>query len=174
MLRVGGIYLVKPSMRELRESVGQELLQESEQENAALQIVKNWAGGDRRSLNRRGRSASRYRRRLPTNTTPSVPVKSKVGAGDSMVAGIVLALARNMSLHDAICFGIACGAAAVMMPGTQLCRRGRRGAIDLRRLPGDSFGQREDGPQRAGDSPLYIGRVTISRKQVGVWGTSQP
>jgi 6-phosphofructokinase 2 len=55
--------------------------------------------------------------------SPSVPVKSKVGAGDSMVAGIVLALARDMSIDDAIRFGTACGAAAVMMPGTQLCRR---------------------------------------------------
>ena len=58
--------------------------------------------------------------RIPS---PAVPVKSKVGAGDSMVAGIVLGLARDMSVRDAICFGIACGAAAVMMPGTQLCRR---------------------------------------------------
>ena len=53
----------------------------------------------------------------------SVPVKSKVGAGDSMVGGIVLSLARQMSMRDAVRFGIACGTAAVMMPGTQLCRR---------------------------------------------------
>ena len=122
-LRVGGIYLVKPSMRELRESVGQELLQESEQENAALQIVKKGQAeivvvsiGAAGALLATAAGCQRIR-------SPSVPVKSKVGAGDSMVAGIVLALARNMSLHDAVRFGIACGAAAVMMPGTQLCRR---------------------------------------------------
>jgi 6-phosphofructokinase 2 len=52
-----------------------------------------------------------------------VPVRSKVGAGDSMVAGIVLGLARDYSLRDAVRFGIAAGTAAVMMPGTGLCRR---------------------------------------------------
>ena len=55
--------------------------------------------------------------------SPTVPVRSKVGAGDSMVAGIVFGLARDYSLRDAVCFGIAAGAAAVMMPGTRLCRR---------------------------------------------------
>jgi 6-phosphofructokinase 2 len=40
-----------------------------------------------------------------------------------MVAGIVLGLARDMPVRDAVDFGIASGAAAVMMPGTQLCRR---------------------------------------------------
>lgn len=119
----GGIYLVKPSMRELREFVGQELLHESEQEKAARQIVKNGQAeivvvsiGAAGVLLATGDGCQRIR-------SPSVPVKSKVGAGDSMVAGIVLALARDMSIPDAVRFGIACGAAAVMMPGTQLCRR---------------------------------------------------
>lgn len=118
-----GVYLVKPSMRELRELVGSALPHESEQNEAAMQLVKNGqaevvvvsiaAAGVLLALER---GCQRIR-------SPSVPVKSKVGAGDSMVAGIVLALARNMSIHDAVRFGIACGAAAVMMPGTQLCRR---------------------------------------------------
>lgn len=54
---------------------------------------------------------------------PAVPVKSEVGAGDSMVGGIVFGLARDMSVRDAICLGIACGTATVMMAGTQLCQR---------------------------------------------------
>jgi len=40
-----------------------------------------------------------------------------------MVAGIVLSLARGMSQRDAVRFGIAAGTAAVMTPGTELCRR---------------------------------------------------
>ncbi len=122
-LRGGGVYLVKPSMRELREFVGQEFLHESEQEDAALQIVKSEQAeivvvsiGAAGVLLATRSGCQRIR-------SPSVPVKSKVGAGDSMVAGIVLALARDMSIEDAVRFGIACGAAAVMMPGTQLCRR---------------------------------------------------
>lgn len=54
---------------------------------------------------------------------PNVKPVSKVGAGDSMVAGVVLSLARGLSLEDAARFGVASGAAAVMTPGTELCRR---------------------------------------------------
>jgi len=54
---------------------------------------------------------------------PTVPIISKVGAGDSTVAGIVLSLARGNALRDAVRFGVAVGAAAVMTPGTELCRR---------------------------------------------------
>jgi 6-phosphofructokinase 2 len=55
--------------------------------------------------------------------TPLVPIKSKVGAGDSMVGGIVLSLARGNEISDAVRFGVAAGAAAVMTPGSELCRR---------------------------------------------------
>ena len=54
---------------------------------------------------------------------PTVPIVSKVGAGDSMVAGIVLSLARGKPLMEAVLFGVAAGTAAVMTPGTELCRR---------------------------------------------------
>ena len=54
---------------------------------------------------------------------PAVPIVSKVGAGDSMVAGIVLSLARGKPLRDSLLFGVAAGTAAVMTPGTELCRR---------------------------------------------------
>jgi 6-phosphofructokinase 2 len=54
---------------------------------------------------------------------PTVPIQSKVGAGDSMVAGMVFKLAQGESLQNAARYGVAAGAAAVMTPGTQLCRR---------------------------------------------------
>jgi sugar/nucleoside kinase (ribokinase family) len=47
--------------------------------------------------------------------TPAVPILSKVGAGDSMVGGLVLALARGESLVKAVRFSIAAGSAAVVM-----------------------------------------------------------
>ena len=122
-LRSGSVYLVKPSMRELRALVGRELIQEKEQEEAAMEIVKNaQAQIVVVSMGAAGAllvTAAGCERIL----APTVPVKSKVGAGDSMVAGIALGLARDMTVRDAVCFGIASGAAAVMMPGTQLCQR---------------------------------------------------
>jgi 6-phosphofructokinase 2 len=54
---------------------------------------------------------------------PTVPIASRVGAGDSMVAGIVLKLAQGETLENAVRFGVASGAAAVMTPATELCRR---------------------------------------------------
>jgi 6-phosphofructokinase 2 len=54
---------------------------------------------------------------------PTVPIVSKVGAGDSMVAGMVLSLARGRSSRESVLFGVATGTAAVMTPGTELCRR---------------------------------------------------
>jgi 6-phosphofructokinase 2 len=55
--------------------------------------------------------------------SPAVRVRSGVGAGDSMVAGIVVSLAQGRALGEAVRFGVAAGAAAVMNPGTALCRR---------------------------------------------------
>ncbi|MEZ5750862.1 MAG: hexose kinase [Paracoccaceae bacterium] len=54
---------------------------------------------------------------------PQVPVASRVGAGDSFVAGLTLSLANGGSLTQALALGTAAAAAAVMTPGTQLCRR---------------------------------------------------
>jgi 6-phosphofructokinase 2 len=54
---------------------------------------------------------------------PIVPIANRVGAGDSMVAGMAVALARGWDLDDAVQFGVAAGSAAVMAPGHQLCRR---------------------------------------------------
>jgi 6-phosphofructokinase 2 len=47
---------------------------------------------------------------------------STVGAGDSMVAGIILSLSRGMALKEAMKYGVACGTAATLNPGTELCK----------------------------------------------------
>ena len=54
---------------------------------------------------------------------PEVEKRSTVGAGDSMVAGIVYMLQQNRSLQQAIAFGVACGSAATMNEGTQLFKK---------------------------------------------------
>ena len=53
---------------------------------------------------------------------PVVPVVSKIGAGDSFAAGFGLALARGEDWAMALRAGTAAAAAAVMTPGTELCR----------------------------------------------------
>jgi 6-phosphofructokinase 2 len=60
---------------------------------------------------------------------PKVKVKSTVGAGDSFVAALVLALARGEDASAAMTKAAAAAAAAVMTDATQLCR-----AEDVERL----------------------------------------
>jgi 6-phosphofructokinase 2 len=118
-----GVYLVKPNLHELCELVGQDLRDERHQADAALDLVHSGqcevvvlslgAGG---ALLATAEGTERLR-------APSVRVSSRVGAGDSMLAGIVLGLARGMILRATVRYGIAAGAAATLNPGTQLCSR---------------------------------------------------
>lgn len=125
-LRLGlqeGVYLVKPNLRELCELVGRDLPDEPLQAEAALQLVQTkqaevvvlslGAGG---ALVASATGTERL-------WAPSVRVKSKAGAGDSMLAGFVLGLARGKVLGSAARLGIAAGCAATLNPGTQLCTR---------------------------------------------------
>lgn len=50
-----------------------------------------------------------------------VQVVSAVGAGDSFVAGFVLASARGWRVEEALALGAAAASAAVMTPATELC-----------------------------------------------------
>ena len=61
--------------------------------------------------------------------SPTVTVRSTIGAGDSLLAGFVLRLQQGRPLAEALRFGVAAGAAAVMSLGTALCRR-----VDAERL----------------------------------------
>jgi 6-phosphofructokinase 2 len=54
---------------------------------------------------------------------PKVEVHSAVGAGDSMIGGIVFALASGRSLSESVRYGVAAGTATLMTPGTELCHK---------------------------------------------------
>jgi 6-phosphofructokinase 2 len=118
-----GVYLIKPNVREFRELVREEIKEESQIRAEAKKMVKSGRCEVLViSLGAAGAlvvSEEISERILP----PTVPIVSKVGAGDSMVAGIVLSLARGKTLRESVLFGVAAGAAAVMTPGTELCRR---------------------------------------------------
>ena len=118
-----GVFMIKPNMRELRDLAGREIEKENQIETVAKQILANsqcqvvivslGAGG-----------AFLVSEELTEHLrSPTVPIRSKVGAGDSMVAGIILSLSQGKSLIKSVQFGVAAGAAAVMTPGTELCRK---------------------------------------------------
>ena len=54
-------------------------------------------------------------------TPPSVSVQSAVGSGDSLLAGLCASLADGLLPPEALAFGVACGTATAMTPGTGLC-----------------------------------------------------
>lgn len=56
-------------------------------------------------------------------TAANEAVVSAIGAGDSFVGGMVLALAAGLAPDEALRHGAAAASAAVVTPGTELCRR---------------------------------------------------
>jgi len=53
---------------------------------------------------------------------PKIEPLSTVGAGDSFLGAFVWQLSKAAPLADALRFGIAAGSAALLAPGTELCR----------------------------------------------------
>jgi len=51
---------------------------------------------------------------------PVVKEKNPIGAGDSMVGGLVWAMAQNLPLDEALRWGVASGAAAASLSGTDV------------------------------------------------------
>lgn len=117
-----GVYLLKPSLSELESLAGRPIRSERDEEQAAQALIEQGRCAIAVvSLGARGAMVASKEgiARLPTL---SVAVKSAVGAGDSMLAGILVGLMRGLSLHEAVRFGIAAGTAALLAAGTQLCR----------------------------------------------------
>jgi 6-phosphofructokinase 2 len=118
-----GVYLIKPNVREFRELVGEDIKEESEIKAEAQKMVKS-GRCEVLVISLGAAGALMVSEEVSEHILPpTVPIVSKVGAGDSMVAGIVLSLARGKPLRESVLFGVAAGTAAVMTPGTELCRR---------------------------------------------------
>ncbi|SBS73502.1 putative phosphofructokinase PfkB [uncultured Mycobacterium sp.] len=118
-----GVFLLKPSIRELRECVDRELTTESEQIAAARQLIDRGCArcivvslGAQGALLVTPDSVHRF-------AAVPVPTGSGVGAGDAMVAGIAVGLTRGWPLTKAVRLGIAAGAAKLLTPGTAPCTR---------------------------------------------------
>lgn len=117
-----GVWLVKPSLRELAELSGSDLPTHTQQREAAQRLI---AQGQAQlvalSLGGEGAMLVSADQCLLADALP-VPVASSVGAGDSFLAGLVWALDQGHDLPAALANAMASGAAAVMVPGTALCQ----------------------------------------------------
>jgi 6-phosphofructokinase 2 len=118
-----GMFLIKASLRELEELSGASIQSEEAQEKAVINIVAQ--GRAEIFVVSLGAQGALLATTKGVRRFAAVPVNglSSIGAGDSMVAGIVLGLVRGLALTDAVKFGMAAGAATLLQPGTELCRR---------------------------------------------------
>ncbi len=118
-----GVYMLKPNLGELAILAGKKHLDDDEVEKVARDIIEK-GGCEIMVVSMADKGAMLITKDESfTVLPPKVEVKSTVGAGDSMVAGIVFALAENKSLREALEFGVASGTAATLQPGTELCSR---------------------------------------------------
>ncbi len=116
-------YLIKPNMREFQEITEEDINDETQQEKAAKNLIEK--GICEIIVLSLGAGGVLYvtKDRIKRLRAPSVQIKSRVGAGDSMTAGIVLSLASGKSVEEAILYGLASGSAAVITEGNELCRK---------------------------------------------------
>jgi 6-phosphofructokinase 2 len=118
-----GVYLLKPNIGELSSLAGKKELQHSEVKDIAAQIIKK--GKCEVMVISMGAEGAMLVTKDGSKiiTPPAVERKSTVGAGDSMVAGIVFYLFQGHSIIESVQYGVACGTAATMNSGTELCKK---------------------------------------------------
>jgi 6-phosphofructokinase 2 len=132
-----GVFVLKPSVRELREYTGDPLATTSDQLAAAHDLIdRGIAQTVVVSLGSEGAllatsSASRRFSAIPVHAL------SGVGAGDAMVAAITVGLSAAWPLDKAVRYGIAAATAKLLTPGTAACTR-----ASVERF----FGQVEEAP----------------------------
>jgi 6-phosphofructokinase 2 len=117
-----GVYLIKPNLGELSWLAGKDELETNEIEPVAKELILT------RNCEIVVVSMGALGAMLITKDgackvdAPIVKRKTTVGAGDSMVAGMVFYISRKKKLEEALQYGVACGTAATLNTGTSLCK----------------------------------------------------
>jgi len=125
-----GVALVKPSLRELRDLLQQPLEQAADWCTAAQSLVRSGAA-DTVALSV-GEQGAVLATREGVWQAPALNVPATTGttgAGDCFLAALVWALDRGDAPAEALRWGVAAGAAALLHPGTTLAQ-----ADDVQRL----------------------------------------
>ena len=118
-----GVYLVKPSLRELREHTGLPLDTPQQWQTAAQSLIQQ--GQAEMVALSLGEQGALLATRSGVWLAPALEVPAKggtTGAGDCFLAGMVWALAQGHSPTQALGWGMAGGAAALLAGGTRLAQ----------------------------------------------------
>ena len=118
-----GLYLIKPNLGELSNLYGKEKLAKEEILNAARSIITG-GGCEVMVVSMGGEGAMLITLDKQWEVKPpDVTIHSTVGAGDSMVGAMVLALSNNWEMEAVLRYGVAAGTAATLNSGTELCKK---------------------------------------------------
>lgn len=123
MLACGGLLLIKPNLDELSAMAAEPITGPEHLTRLARDLVA--AGRTEAVLISLGAQGAllvtaELCERIPA---PTVPRRSTVGAGDSLLAAMVLKHASGAGWSEAARYGVAAGTAAIMTEGSELCRR---------------------------------------------------
>lgn len=113
---------IKPNQHELARLVGKEVATEKEILAACRSLHAEGIQYVLLSRGKEGLILSTPERRIKA-VGPAVEVDSTVGAGDSTVAGFVLAHSQGKDLVECVRLACAAGTATAQTPGTELCQR---------------------------------------------------
>lgn len=115
-------YLVKPNLEELRSVTGQPGDSFEAIGMGASEMLKF---GARHVVVSMGKNGALFRDDAGWQhaRSPRIQESNPIGAGDSMVAGLVWALTQQLSWSEAVRWALACGAATASLPGTRVGSR---------------------------------------------------
>lgn len=114
-------YLIKPNLREVEALLGRSLKSDDDATDAGYELIDRGIHTVVISMGAKG-AVGISREGTWKVTPPDVQVRSTLGAGDSMVAGLAIGIYEHLSLADGLALGTAAAAATVMSPGTALGR----------------------------------------------------
>ena len=118
-----GVFMIKPNLGELSMLNGVEELNDADVVASARSII-NKGGAEVIVVSMGASGASLVTKdEIFYCPSPAVRKKSTVGAGDTMVAGMVLAMSNKYSWQDVLRYGVAAGTATTMNSGTELCKK---------------------------------------------------
>lgn len=116
-----GVFMVKPSLREMQDLVGHPLVSMQDRTAAARALVNSGSAAIVAiSLGAEGALVVTSDESV-YSPSPEVDVRGTVGAGDSFVAGFVWRIAQGASITHALHTAVAAGAATASRPSTTLC-----------------------------------------------------
>lgn len=117
-----GVFLVKPSLGELEGLFGQQFRDPGAAEAAARELVE--VGHAEIVAVSFGRDGALLVSKNGTwrLTPPPIEARSAVGAGDSFVAAMTVAIVQGRPLDAALAYAVAAGTAAVLSPGAELAQ----------------------------------------------------